>query len=729
TGIKLYVPYEYKDTVKESQSPAFYKVTATADKSYEINNSTAKSISVVRDSDYSNKYEYIDYDKTGEITKQVVGEYDDFAVESGHKRRISLNTGTGIKLYVPYEYKDIVKESQSPAFYKVTATADKSYEINNNTGKRIWISSYDNIFNKYEYVDYDGTGKLAKQDYGEYKDFVIENGHKKIVSLNTGNGAKLYIPYEYKSTVKESQNPAFSKFVVSKNVSLEIINSSDEVLYLLSTSSISNKYNYINYDENNKISQIWRDQYDMISIGGRNKKKICSSDNRNIVIYVPYDKSKNAKIINEPVFQELLLDKDKNYEIGNNTDDTFTSLVKEIGYNKSSYDFMDFDNNGKITKVERDILENNNIEPHHKIRMSLFKGNGLKLYIPYENRNMIKEVSTPVFYQFNLEKNKTYEIINKTGIDVVVYNYNKESELKYDLVKYDENGNIISSYKDTDGSFWSVNNKREKISISQGENSILYIPYEMKDMIKSTNIPVFYEKHIEKGKSYEVVNNSDKSIKVSKNQTGNNYYELIEYDENGDMEKYIPQSGEFIIEGKHKGRLKAKTGEEFNLYLPYEYKDIIKEVSMAPYYEVNLSKGEQCVIKNNSDHLLYFATSSSSSDRYSICVYDSNTRLINYANPIYSNSMPVKANESIVIEGGKAQTVTLKIPYEAMGFDEKYENEDLNKDGQVDMLDLAIEGNSYNRTYKDKKWVGREDVNFDGIIDIYDMVRVSKKVS
>ncbi|MBD7913251.1 hypothetical protein, partial [Clostridium cibarium] len=184
--ITFFVPYEYKNTVKEVQTPAFYKVTATADKSYEINNNTAKSISVLNDNDYNNKYEYIDYDKTGEITKQVVGKYDNFAVESGHKRRISLNAGTGIKLYVPYEYKDTVKESQSPAFYKVIATGNKSYEINNNTAKSISILNDNDYNNKYEYIDYDKTGEIAKQVVGKYDNFAVESGHKRRISLNAG---------------------------------------------------------------------------------------------------------------------------------------------------------------------------------------------------------------------------------------------------------------------------------------------------------------------------------------------------------------------------------------------------------------------------------------------------------------------------------------------------------------------------------------------------------------
>lgn len=57
-----------------------------------------------------------------------------------------------------------------------------------------------------------------------------------------------------------------------------------------------------------------------------------------------------------------------------------------------------------------------------------------------------------------------------------------------------------------------------------------------------------------------------------------------------------------------------------------------------------------------------------------------------------------------------------------------YEKEDINKDGVIDVQDLALIAVSYNITSKDDSWNTELDINRDTIIDIFDLVLVSKKI-
>ncbi|MBD7910189.1 dockerin type I domain-containing protein [Clostridium cibarium] len=66
-------------------------------------------------------------------------------------------------------------------------------------------------------------------------------------------------------------------------------------------------------------------------------------------------------------------------------------------------------------------------------------------------------------------------------------------------------------------------------------------------------------------------------------------------------------------------------------------------------------------------------------------------------------------------EGGISKTETVSIAY----------NEDVNSDGVVDMLDLAILGNSYNAKAGTSLYKASYDVNSDSIIDIYDITKVA----
>lgn len=58
----------------------------------------------------------------------------------------------------------------------------------------------------------------------------------------------------------------------------------------------------------------------------------------------------------------------------------------------------------------------------------------------------------------------------------------------------------------------------------------------------------------------------------------------------------------------------------------------------------------------------------------------------------------------------------------------EYAKEDINKDGAVDVVDLALVGLSYNTTSKEDNWNANYDINKDGIVDIFDLVLVSKKM-
>ena len=59
----------------------------------------------------------------------------------------------------------------------------------------------------------------------------------------------------------------------------------------------------------------------------------------------------------------------------------------------------------------------------------------------------------------------------------------------------------------------------------------------------------------------------------------------------------------------------------------------------------------------------------------------------------------------------------------------QFDIEDINKDGEIDILDIALTANKYNLFIEDEEWDYKYDINLDGIIDIFDIVVLSRKVS
>ncbi|MDS0524678.1 dockerin type I domain-containing protein [Clostridium sp. SHJSY1] len=632
---------------REVADPAVYRFTISNNLNYEINNisslnPTGKDFTIYTDNSYSNKYEYVDYNSAGEISNQSIEKYGDFSMAFGYKRRISLEKGSPITFYLPYEYRNTIQKTDKPAFSAYTLTKDKSIEINNNTNIPVKILNDSNYNNNFAYIDYDLSGKISAQAINFDSLLTVENQHDTIVDLYKG-AVTLYIAYEYKDLVKEADQKAFNKMTITQNASLEIKNGLEEQLKILNTSDYNTLYNHIDYDSNGNISKITRDQDGTFSIDSKNIKRLSSCDNQTIFVYLPNKKEIETKIIGNPVFYEQNLGESKNYEIDNiNNSKTFLSLIKDTTYNstysKSTYDCLSFDNTNKITDVQRDISENNNVSSYTKKRISTNKGKGLKIYIPYEYASRFKEVSIPVFYQFNLEKDKSYEITNNnlSAIDVPIYNTSASNASKYNYLRTYGTGEVDKYTANTYGLMHAFLGKTEKINIAQGDSLTLYIPYELKDIIKETN----------------------------------------------------------------------------NLY-----------------YSKKIYKGDKFVVKNNYNHTIYLTTCGSDDNSYNASIFDSNMNKETYISLSNTRNVKLDPNETIIIYNTDTAEINVDVQYEAMGFDSKFTNEDLNKDGKVDLVDLAIISSSYNVTYKDKDWKSTSDLNYDGVVDIYDIVMISKKIN
>ena len=56
------------------------------------------------------------------------------------------------------------------------------------------------------------------------------------------------------------------------------------------------------------------------------------------------------------------------------------------------------------------------------------------------------------------------------------------------------------------------------------------------------------------------------------------------------------------------------------------------------------------------------------------------------------------------------------------------EKEDINEDGIIDILDLAVIANKYNQVRGESNWYEKYDINNDGAIDIYDLIHISSKM-
>jgi len=110
---------------------------------------------------------------------------------------------------------------------------------------------------------------------------------------------------------------------------------------------------------------------------------------------------------------------------------------------------------------------------------------------------------------------------------------------------------------------------------------------------------------------------------------------------------------------------------------------------------------------------------------------------VTYGEPVTTGSAVTVASLTFLIEGRGTSVFDLyytklidslgePITHEAFGgYFDNCSPYDLNKDGHVDILDVAIVTTAFGKKEGDPGWDPRADVNGDGLVDIYDLVSVA----
>ena len=179
------------------------------------------------------------------------------------------------------------------------------------------------------------------------------------------------------------------------------------------------------------------------------------------------------------------------------------------------------------------------------------------------------------YYEFTLEKNKNYEIINKSDKQI---NISVDYSKKYDSITYDNNGNIYSYYKNDYGNIYI--NKQYKLKVGIKENDIkINIPNSDKDFIeiKEVEEPLLYEGVLNNETTYELTSSGDKSLSLKQIDSTTIRYDYINYNSDGSIYSFYKNDYGTISTNNNKKKIRIKD-KDYNYYIPYERKEELKIV-------------------------------------------------------------------------------------------------------------------------------------------------------
>ncbi|MBU3109918.1 hypothetical protein, partial [Clostridium gasigenes] len=265
-------------------------------------------------------------------------------------------------------------------------------------------------------------------------------------------------------------------FEVSLSVdsSYEIVNNTEKSFNIINTSKrIESEYDIISHNWDDTVRYIEQGEYGGINLAKGTRIKISSRSKNEVKLYIPNELKGSTSKVNGPVFRKLTMENGKNYEFYNSSDKKIKLLTTANSvYNKDKYDIIQYNNNGDIHSAMNDTEGHINLNVGYKMRINLSRGNSIEVYIPYEYKDMYKEVKEPAFHKVIMESGKNYEFKNNFNKKIALITtadiyHNKE---RYDIIQYNANGDIQSAKNDEGGEINLNVGYKMRINLSKGNS-------------------------------------------------------------------------------------------------------------------------------------------------------------------------------------------------------------------------------------------------------------------
>lgn len=454
------------------------------------------------------------------------------------------------------------------------------------------------------------------------------------------------------------------------------------------------------------------------------------------------EKSELIGIVSEVTSEDLVtLKKDKIYEIENNVFETLTLVTH---YNeKSSIDYKIYYNSKRIDKLDYDgDLADVRLSKGEKVAIGV-RNEDTEVYIPKEIQGTLKEINEPVCQSIILEKGKTLQY--SAGEERIAFDTSasKDNNLRYvsKSEEFVEPGfGYYYLYNRVKGTML-FSQQIEEYQVMVGDEIEFYIPYGYKDRYKIINKKIIEEMDIEGDTYYEVIHNGDieyntefyldRADDETTNYIAANCNNVWKFDIRYNDYKNI------IVGYRSAIRFKVNSNETRKLYMPYEFKNTVKKAEKSYIDEFIINRDNpQCIVENQFlDRKIYIFSDKEGSEGSAVITYEDGD---------ISNPISIKDGDYFTINKGDSIKFIADSDSEFKIYtpnDEAYnefEVEDFNMDKKIDVVDLSIIAKEYNKKspYFDKDNINIElkefrydlDLNEDNIIDLYDLVNVSKKM-
>ncbi|MGL5149306.1 MAG: hypothetical protein ACRC7N_01880 [Clostridium sp.] len=557
---------------------------------------------------------------------------------------------------------------------------------------------------------------------------------KKIITTLIITILMISIAPKTKATAAES----YKEINLPKGATLVIPNGSSG--YVKTNATTTKTYDY--YTRTTSSARISREQSSQeVYISGEMR----FYTEKDVIFSVPQSIYPKIKIENQPLFEKVLVDPNKAYQLTPKKDGLATSVVLnydatytglELQLDKIIYDEKGgLTNYAKAKKGKSSMSES--IPSGGKVRFSNPSKDKEYALVPTIHKQNLTTTSNTLFYDFTLKPSQTVTSINEYHNES---NYNNIQNFEYDnvfhkVVEIETVGyNRQGAFTKIGAPALRIQEYKVKAGNRTSSNIPLYVPMEMKGKVSVSDglQELFHKVTLKSGQSFHYTDTSKVNKPLSIAPTGNinsGNFDIVRLNDDtvssditlGRTYGMNSQGGKYIdIRNNH--------GNPLDIYIRADHKSkytisnnpVVIEMSVLPntVYKID-TKGTSSFISKTKTAL-----------------QNGNVAMSNYNNDYSFSDTSVSRDLSFYIKNGPKSKFMLTgdkggsmyVPTRLKGYINRAE--DVDNSGKVDIKDLSSVAKYYN-TKPSYSVAFNHNVNFldmynDYFIDIYDIVKVAR---
>ena len=403
------VKFPQGSSIKLVDEPVFKnEIKLSYGESYEFVNKAAEDVVLGVDREYINDDKAIDigaYSKNYSLVSICEDYQQSINCYSDCTTKITCKEKDGVTIYIPEEFEGTINKIYTPALYYKNIELNKVYDFTNNTEKifKVLTDSEEDfegtIYEKHRglVTTFKTNSFFRLEDGHGCNDRYFQPGDGFRITNKEGEAFNIIVPYECKDSIVEVENApeVLEKITLTKGQTLEV-DSKEEGLNLITSGLYYGndiRFNAIRYEESSSYIKNVFYGYDYARLNKKGAMELESGES--IDVYVPYEYMKYCKVLDRPLFKEIVVNPGEKYEFKNpieSTEVTFYIKFKDLAYAEKGVNLYGENDKGDITLFLEDVSSDARVESGNTVTIELLSEGSKTLCVPYIYGDYVKKV-------------------------------------------------------------------------------------------------------------------------------------------------------------------------------------------------------------------------------------------------------------------------------------------------------------------------------------------------